>query len=420
MTALTKYLSRYAEPETMQLAGFSEHFQQGLVIPIYRETTTALERFCNFAEHNAGTLLVLVINRPESDSEQSWCRDYLSTPKTTQWRSANGQLQLVKLGNHSGLLLVDRCLQHPAINDKQGVGLARKIGADLLCELIQRQWVSSPWIYNSDADAYLPKDYFEATRSCPTTTAAALYPFQHCFNDRALQALPTLLYEFSLHYYVAGLQWAGSPYAYHSLGSILAVHHQAYAKVRGFPKRAGAEDFYLLNKVAKTGSIISLEEPVINIEARESSRVPFGTGPAVIAVAQLPEPLAMPVYHPDCFHYLKAFLNQLEHYADHTMPSLQENPGIDPDLLASVVMDIGFEQALTHADKQGKDKHSRLQHLHHWFDGFKTLKFIHRLRDRQLDSIPFKQLQNRLAEPRYQGLNTARMQSLLRSIDQRA
>ena len=75
----------------------------------------------------------------------------------------------------------------------------------------------------------------------------------------------TALYELRLHHYVLGLEYAGSPYAYHTLGSCLAVKADAYAQVRGFPKRAGAEDFYLLNKLAKLGAMPRLQGRCIRI-----------------------------------------------------------------------------------------------------------------------------------------------------------
>jgi hypothetical protein len=420
MTALTKYLSLYAEKETLQLANFSGQFQQGLVIPVYREDISVLERFTRFAEANPGTLLIMVLNQPQTDSDTLWCQGFFSPPLPQQWQSPNDQLQQFELANASSLLLVDRCLLHPPIPDKQGVGLARKIGADLLCELIHVGKVSNPWIYNTDADAHLPADYFNATASYKATTAATLYPFEHCFEHTELNPLTTLLYEFSLHYYVAGLQWAGSSYAYQTLGSIIAVNHQAYAKVRGFPKRAGAEDFYLLNKIAKTGDIVSLDRPVIEIEARESSRVPFGTGPAVQQLAQLDLPTSMALYHPDSFVYLKAFLAGLERYAETGKGLSYADTGIDTDLLDTIAKDMGIEQALAHANRQGKDKTRRLQHLQQWFDGFKTLKLIHQLRNRKLGTRTFEELHNSTADSPYQEFITPRMRALLKAIAQQA
>ena len=64
----------------------------------------------------------------------------------------------------------------------------------------------------------------------------------------------------SLRYYVAGMKYARSHLThFHTIGSTMAVRASYYAKVRGFPKREAGEDFYLLNKLAKVGTVLELE-----------------------------------------------------------------------------------------------------------------------------------------------------------------
>ena len=407
MKALTQYLSTYAEPEAGQLGGFPEGFSQGIVVPFYQEQPVALQRFCDFAACHKGCLLIAVINRPESNHDTQWAKDLLKIPSISQgqvlWQSRDSRLRLIELDNHCALLLVDRCIEGKPIADHRGVGQARKIGADILCQLIAQAKVLSPWIANTDADAILPHSYIKTLEEQPSPvaekTAALVFPYQHIFVDNTPK-LPTLLYEFSLHYYVAGLQWAGSPYAYQTLGSTIAVSHYHYAMVRGFPKRSAAEDFYLLGKLSKTGSIVSLQQPLLELEARESTRVPFGTGPAVINLASQNNPLSMPLYHPDSFCYLKFFLQLLQQISiqrcDITIACerIAQPVTIDIPLLLNIIDRLKLYQALDHCYKQGKTPAIRLQHLQHWFDGFKTLKFIHILRDQGLGSVSYQQWLN--------------------------
>ena len=126
----------------------------------------------------------------------------------------------------------------------------------------------------------------------------------------------TRLYEYSLRYYVAGLSFAHSPYAFHTIGSTIAVNAAHYAKVRGFPRRQAGEDFYLLNKLAKVGAIMQLGaetdcEP-IDIAARLSDRVPFGTGAAVGKIMELEDPAReFLLYHPSVFGLLRSWLGSL-------------------------------------------------------------------------------------------------------------
>ncbi len=416
MSALDKYLHHYAEAEVQLLHDLPGSYQQGLLIPVYREPAAVLPRFVAFAERNSRTLLTLVINRPDNDLDTDWSQAFFDQPQQALWQSDNGQLRLYPLDHGSALLVIDRCLSHPPIPAEQGVGLARKIAADLLCALIHRGQIHSPWIFNTDADALLPENYFQAPNQLPPRTAVAVYPFKHIYTDPQCPRLPTLLYEFSLHYYVAGLQWAGSPYAYHSIGSTLSIHYLHYAQVRGFPKRSGAEDFYLLNKAAKTGSIVSLKDPLIHLQARESTRVPFGTGPAVRNLARSEQPLTMPLYHPESFVYLKTFLQWLEHYADSEALINKSPPGIDSDLLQKLTAAQGLEQALAHSSRQGKTRRARQQHLQHWFDGFKTLKLIHLLRDRHLGTVPFEALLKQPQAKLDSALFTPRMLELAEEI----
>jgi hypothetical protein len=394
MKALDKYLLHYCEAEVAELEGLTGHYQQGLVIPVYREPADTLQRFCEFAEQQSATLLILVVNRPDTDTDTSWAAPYFEHPGPEPWQSAKGQLRLQALTNNSGLLLVDRCHKGPPIPRTEGVGLARKIGCDLLCKLIHDGRVKSPWLCNSDADALLPDNYFQALQG--QSAAAVLYPYRHIGNNCQQTLFSTRLYEFSLHYYVEGLRWAGSPYAYHSLGSIIAIDYHHYAQVRGFPKRAGAEDFYLLNKLLKTGDIVSLKQPVISLLARQSERVPFGTGPAVKTLSEQADPLAMSLYHPHSFVLLKSFHDLLYACCQQAAPTDYREliaslcaPG-QADAIAALAEQLNLAGALSHAYQQGKSAGQRRQQLAHWFDAFRTLKAIHFWRDHSLSTISFQ------------------------------
>ena len=159
------------------------------------------------------------------------------------------------------------------------------MGADLALSLIDQGQVQTPWIFNTDADAQLPNGYFSvpgdiaarvSTSIGSTSMSAVVYPFFHETEDQAAAA-----YDCFLRYQTLGLRWAGSPYAYGALGSCIAVSANHYAAVRGFPPRAAGEDFYLLNKLAKTGTIWCADTSPLQLGDRPSERVPFGTGPRV-------------------------------------------------------------------------------------------------------------------------------------------
>ena len=126
---------------------------------------------------------------------------------------------------------------------------ARVVDPQLLERVAQRAGV----FLAVDADARLPSDYF--SRLPRQRVAAVSWPYCHGPGDTPAETDACERYELHLHHYVLGLAWAGSPYAFHTLGSCISVHVEHYAQVGGVPRRNGAEDFYLLNKLAKTGAV---------------------------------------------------------------------------------------------------------------------------------------------------------------------
>ena len=56
------------------------------------------------------------------------------------------------------VLVIDRVSTSRRLPPNQGVGLARKIGADISLELYQHGSIAEPWLYSTDADAKLPGD----------------------------------------------------------------------------------------------------------------------------------------------------------------------------------------------------------------------------------------------------------------------
>jgi hypothetical protein len=248
--------------------------------------------------------------------------------------------------------------------------------------------ISGRWICSTDADATLPPGYFQQLENVPAGAAGATFPFWHAPGDDESCNLATALYELRLHHYVRGLEYAGSPYAFHTLGSCLAVSFEGYAQVRGFPQRSAGEDFYLLNKIAKTGPVIRLAGDCIELASRHSQRAPFGTGAAVAKIITAANPEALPLfYHPACFAALRAALAAAAQLARQTradVPALLAAQEIDPLLqqACSNTLDaMGLAAALDHCRRQGRSPEQFLRQFNQWFDGLRSLRFIHGIRD---------------------------------------
>lgn len=391
---VNRYLANYAERELLQLHDFPEdlHFQHCLVIPAYNEAADYFTRLQLGPLHNQNALCITVINQPDTDSDthlNEQLMHHLRLSGNIIWRSAN--MCLLQYGGSTNYwLAIDRFSsdQHSdrRIPAKEGVGLARKIGCDLATALIARSQIASSWIHSSDADAFLPKEYFHLPEA--HHYSAAIYQFKHQ-NDGSAVGRATALYEQTLHYYVAGLKWAESPYAYHTIGSILAINAGSYCEVRGFPRRSGGEDFYLLNKLAKVGRIYQ-SDCIVRIKARKSDRVPFGTGPAVAAIMQknIPEE-DLNSYNPEVFICLKEWLTHI--------PKIWLMIQADDDPLAALsqptrdaIGAVGWATIARHLDKQAKSQSDSDSALHNWFDAFRTLKFVHYLQKHYYPAMAFK------------------------------
>ena len=381
--AVSQYLTTYAEPEIRLIPNLSATYDHCLVIPAYNETWDNLQKVWQNLRDRY--LTILIVNSPE-ETHLVTCQLLQDVKDQSSSRIKRGSCTFLqgKPQGNPDILLVDRCSDGNTIDSRHGVGLARKIGADIALRLISDRVVLSNRISVTDADAVLPADYFSF--NLESSDAAFSFPFEHSTETGA--ELPTLLYDISLLYYACGLDWAGSAYAYTSLGSTLAINSTHYAKVRGFPRRSAAEDFYLLNKLAKTGRIRRIGHSPIILSGRLSDRVPVGTGPGIAKILALENPaIEYLFYNPGIFSLLKEFQEALACVWQKPEAMLSTSEEIR-EYCKAMKLDTLISEQLKRQNKNTVfDKF-----LTDWFDGFKTLKFIHFMRDQFLPSVPLSRL----------------------------
>ena len=351
--AVRSYLARYGEPEARAVEAPRRVYGNVIVIPCYDEDPESLDSVFGLVE--GSPLAIVVVNAPEDAPPEPLART------RAMWRrlvgKAAGPLAWTRTGRGIDVLAIDRAGPGRQLPRRQGVGLARKIGADTACALIGRGAVRSPWLYFTDADARLPPDYL---RDPPARAGSLVMPFRHAAAGEL--ATRAERYELHLRYYVDRLRYAGSPYAFHTIGSTIAMHARVYATVRGVPRRNAGEDFYLLNKAAKVAPVFAATRPEIVIRARLSNRVPFGTGPALRSMGDN---------------------SSFNSYAHESFDLLREAIGFidrgDPvqSLTRSVLEELGFFHRLERAQAQYRRPQSLRKAMHQWFDAFRTLRFIH-------------------------------------------
>ncbi len=396
-----KYLERYAEPIAQDLVA-KGHFPKNkwgsvLVIPCYAEIDllqSCLESIESAAaKQTRRPLIIIVINRKSSDTEEvieqtQKCLDLFDDLPSTK---ISNQLTLVKSKSFDSLV-IDYARAY-TFDDRQGVGLARKIGCDCAVALIYRNKIDCSWILTSDVDVKFPDDFFEPIGSC--NAAAINLNFRHIPIDTSNYSWQALqLYEVSLRYYVLGLHYARSPYCYHSIGSTLCINSSAYVSVRGFPKRLAGEDFHILCKLSKVGAIKRSLGKEVLIKDRPSTRVPFGTGVAVDKMITTPRLLAQHTfYHHHCFEALRQWLDKVPLLFDSstnlkTIFSKQDNKLLTQEVIFTLDKQLGLRSGLSAIKCKSKTQESFRKHFNIWFDALKTLRFIHILRDQLFQNLP--------------------------------
>ena len=386
-----QYRHRYAEPESGLASLFPGLFDFVMVVPVCAESPAFVNGY-RTAASSAGRLLVVVVLNGRAGADDS-----VHTLNAECFSELHDRFSLREIGRGGwlgcdesmSLLVVDRFTSGRRFPSRQGVGLARKIGADVALELVATGRVRHPFIAMTDADASVPEDYFRRIAEIEPNCAAALFPFWHEPGGEGHVDRATALYEIRLRYVQRGLQWAHSPYAFHTVGSAMAVHALSYAQVRGVPKRQAAEDFYLLGKLSKQAPLTRLSGAPVRIRSRLSNRVPFGTGAETGKLARGGD---LELYHPDCFAALQDLIGGLR-WLSTTSPDPEAIEALLSGMRSPVQDFLRRQDVLRIWPKLGEQAPSsaaRLGRFSDWFDGFRTLKMIHYVRDYGATSLPWK------------------------------
>ncbi|MDX2051767.1 MAG: hypothetical protein SFV15_05200 [Polyangiaceae bacterium] len=408
-TTSRTYLERYAEREARLSFRLDTCFDHVVVVPAYDEDSSlldGLETACG--EHAGKALIVLVVNCAEDAEGDAALRtaelvaNLRAQASSEEQKSKVPPIYLLRIRS-LWVLLVDRASPAFQLPPKEGVGLARRIGCDIALRLGAEGFIRSPWIASTDADALLPTDYFDTLTAQLPTASAILFPFAHTppatdateSSGKSPEAIfqATLLLECSLRYLVLGLHSAGSPYAFHTIGSTLSISRRTYAEVRGFPRLLAGEDFHILNKLAKVGPIRRVASTPIRIRSRISERTPFGTGKSVFSLlnsdAEVPAASRQPraFYHPTVFAALRLWHGLLADLALRPEANAWEQAephGVPAHLvgaLSALWNDKSLRSQLENALRQRKTPEQRLSHVFTQFDALSGVQLIRRLNE---------------------------------------
>ncbi len=218
--------------------------------------------------------ILIVINHSEADTAERKARNINIAEEASRWISRqNTPRRWFHLLYHADLP-----------RREAGVGLARKIGMDEACRRLEIAGNPGGIIASLDADCRVMPNYLQALENhfSPQSSLEACsidfeYPLRGVdFETPVYEAITH--YELQLRYQVEALNYAGFPFARHTIGACMAVRAQAYQDRGGMNKRKIDEDLHFLQPFIRANTLSSLCDTRVQLSPRPSDRRPGGAG----------------------------------------------------------------------------------------------------------------------------------------------
>jgi len=342
-------------------------FDQAVIIPAYGESEYLPKTLASINENNPtllkNTLVVVVINNAEN-SQEVICLDNQHC------------LEILSSSDYQySLGIVDAFSNGLALPQKHaGVGLARKIGIDLVLPHL-----ASPQrlIFCTDADTQLSPQYLSKVTQYFKSheTSSAVVGFRHLESPDSDLEKAIHQYESYLLTTAQSMRDAGSPYGYVAMGSTMVCTAKAYCAVGGMPRKKATEDFYFLQELTKYCGVETIPETLVFPSSRPISRVYLGTG---FRMQQMQKGFdVQKLYYSDtAFSILEQWL-KLGSTARKVELSiiLQEAKNIDPKLEV-FLQNEGIEKIWDKLQSNAPSKSHFTEQFHRWFDGLKTIRLL--------------------------------------------
>ncbi|MGB0888076.1 MAG: glycosyltransferase [Vicingaceae bacterium] len=380
------YLNRYSVRESLIDQKPKNDLSIVVVIPCCNEPnlTASLQSLYNCEKPVGSVEVIVVINASERAEERVINQNRNTFLEAKEWKANN----------------TDK-FQFYFIEENQlpkkhaGVGLARKIGMDEAVRRFDLVENHQGIIACFDADALCETSYLVELenhfKQYPKSPACSIH-YEHPvegdeFSDAIYNGI--IQYELHLRFYKNGLAYANLPYAFHTIGSSMAVRSEAYQKQNGMNKRKAGEDFYFLQKLIPLGNFTELKTTKIIPSPRVSDRVPFGTGKAMQSWLD-DDKAEMLSYNPLSFVVLKEFVS--------VVPQLFNKEVKIPESVQAFLATIDFEENLTNIRKNSKSEKHFTEVFFKWFNAFKVLKYMHFARDYYYPDVLISEGANKLLE----------------------
>lgn len=270
-----------------------------------------------------------------------------------------------------------------------GVGLARKIGMDLALTIFDYNSPQKKILICLDADCIVENNYLtsivdsfskEVLPDNRSNMYAAYVQYEHPLPGNEKEKLAIVCYEIFLRYYLLGLIYAGSPFAFPTIGSTMICDYERYIKVGGMNKKKAAEDFYFMEKLAKITRVEKIDTTKVYPSSRPSWRVPFGTGQRVNRFLQKVQNEYV-LYDPESFDVLKKWSEIFHSKSILSSREYIDNAKKVHHLLYKFLQQNSFKENWDKILRSSKSEQQIRKQKLMWFDGFRTLRLTHFLRD---------------------------------------
>jgi hypothetical protein len=246
-----------------------------------------------------------------------------------------------------------------------GVGQARK----MLMDSINAVAAADDIIVSMDSDTSMNPAYLESIAVLFQEHRGAVglsNPYYHRLSGQESLDRAMLRYEIYMRHYAINMWRIGSPYSFTALGSAIALPVSSYRKIGGMTPKKSGEDFYLLQKLRKTGWLLNYNQEWVYPGTRYSDRVFFGTGPALIKGSQ-GNWSSYPVYDHRLFDQVKETYDLLPGLFLETIPTPMSN---------FLREQFRCEDVFDALRRNFKTPEQFIKACHHKIDGLRILQFL--------------------------------------------
>ena len=306
-------------------------------------------------------LIIFIINNSEEDNSDILI-DNLKSIEYIESQTFNFEICYIDASSKNNCLPLKNA----------GVGLSRKIGADLALFYSHPKSI----FCFTDADCILSPNYLEkiSMHYENNNQNFAILGFKHQKTKSNKLNRYIKIYEKYLIETATNIKKTGSPYGYISLGSCITCSAESYLTVGGMNRLKATEDFYFLQKLTKHyGTPPEINEPLVYPSSRMSSRVHLGTG---YRMQQLSNGKSYKdlYFSDDSFLTLGDFIRIIKKSFGLSYKEIIEKLA-KIDNITEFLVQNDFEN-IWNSLSLNTNYNKYISQFHRWFDGLKTIKFL--------------------------------------------